>query len=79
MQHAMQPPILTSHDGGGDTNDDSEAYRLLVGACETALTTLCVSDECAATLRRCAHAARRIGERPPRELHPVPAARRQAG
>lgn len=70
MSH-RQSPILTGHDGGCGETTDALAYALVVEACETALRTLCVSESCAAILRRSASSARRAGGLPPRELRQV--------
>lgn len=51
--------------------DDREAYALVVAACEEALATLTLSEDCEFTLRRVLRAARRLAQVPPRDLRPV--------
>lgn len=51
--------------------EDERAYELVALICEESLAGLTLSCECASTLRRCASAARRAGQLPPRELRPV--------
>lgn len=72
VSSVQQPPVLTSHEGGRTViTDDSRAYELIVEACEEALTKLCVSEACAAVIRRVGLAARRAGRLPPPELRLV--------
>lgn len=72
----MQHPILTGHNGGGGGGTaDEDAYRLIVGACETALTTLVLSDSCEIALRRVARCAQAAGRLPAQELRRVPVRR----
>lgn len=68
---SMQHPTLTAHDGGRGITQDQDAYRLVVEACEAALTTLCVSESCEIALLRLSRLARRAGRlraRGPRPL-----------
>lgn len=60
----QQHPILTAHDGGREDSRDTDAYRLLAEAAETALKTLPVSAACELALLRVSRLARCAGQLP---------------